>query len=321
MEKKLINGHNQFVFTEEEKKEIYDLFVNHNYSQRKLMRKYGCTQKPMTRVLNELGLNHSRGNLSRFVYNFPDGIYDEKYESEIKKKIESIPSKNQKYHINDHYFDDIRNPEVIYTIGLLYSDGCNHNKQSISISLEETDGYILERINNNMENECKIYFKDYSNKHDFGYHYKDQKCLNVHNERIAIVLDILGVVPRKSLILQFPKWLHPSLYSHFIRGVFDGDGSIYRYFRKNTAPQFVLTITSTEDMCRAIVDICAKYIGINSHIYDASCHNGITKVFSICGRNIVQKMMEWMYKDANIFLLRKYNRYVDYFNINNSVAA
>ena len=40
-----------------------------------------------------------------------------------------------------------------------------------------------------------------------------------------------GCVPNKSLILTFPnKYQVPkNLINHFIRGYFDGDGSIYEY--------------------------------------------------------------------------------------------
>lgn len=320
MEVKIINGHRQFVFSNKEKNEIRYLFVEEGYSQRQLMQKYKCTQKPMTRVLNELGLDHSRGNLTSFKYNYPDGIYDSSEEQRVLKEIKNIPHEKQKYDINDEYFDDLRNPQSIYTIGFLYADGCNHDCTSVSLSLEEQDGYILEEINNNIENENPVNFLDKSNKHDFGYTYKNQYQLVIYNKRISKILNILGVVPRKSLILQFPKWLHPSMYSFFVLGVFDGDGSIYRYIREKSTPQVNLTITSTDSFCKALVDICAKYIGIRGHIYDASCHNGITKVFTLSGPLVVKKFMDWMYKDSTIFLLRKYNRYCEYFNIDNSTT-
>ncbi len=111
------------------------------------------------------------------------------------------------------------------------------------------------------------------------------------------------------------------MYSQFLLGVFDGDGSVCKGDRVKTMPRFLLTITSTEQFCKAIVDICASQIGIRGHIYDASNHNGITKVFALSGSNVVKKFMDWMYQDSTIYLQRKYNRYCEYFNINNSLSA
>ena len=127
----------------------------------------------------------------------------------------------------------------------------------------------------------------------------------------------LGVVPNKSLILEFPE-IKEDLLHHFIRGVFDGDGSVYQGKIKT---QFTLTITSTDSFCNTLKCITEKFVGINCHIYDASNHNGITKVFTISGRNQVKKFMDWMYNDADLFLQRKYDRYLNYFyNINNSLS-
>lgn len=318
MKRVRVNGHELCVFSEEDKKEIKRLFVDEGYSQRKLMIKYGCSQGPMTKVLDELGLDHSRGNITAYKYNYPDGIYSEEEENRVLDEISKVIPKKQKWNINDKYFDDIRNPEVIYTIGFLYADGYNDG-HAARLCLEERDGEILEKINQNMSNEKPLIFLDKSNKHDFGYDYENQYALEIYNSRIANVLNILGVVRRKSLILEFPKWLHPSLYNHFLRGVYDGDGSVYRYINKNgKVRNTTVTITSTEQFCKAITDICAKYIGINSNIYEASCKNGITKVFSITGKNICKKFLDWLYKDSTIHLERKYNRYCDYYELSKS---
>lgn len=320
MREELINGHRQFVFSEEEKQEIRDLFVNENYSCRQLQRRFGCTQKPMMRVLDEMGLDHSRGNLSSFKCNFKDGLYDEDYENEVRNKIQSIPFREQKHEIDQYYFDDLRNPEVVYTLGFLYADGNNTKTlQQVNLCLEEHDKAILEKINQTLKNSKELHYVDNSNKHDFGYTYKNQYNLCMQNKRISLVLNELGIVPNKSLILEFPKWLHPSLYNHFLRGVFDGDGSIHRFERKTSTPQITVTITSTENFCKAITDICAEYIGIRGHIYDASCHNGVTKVFTLCGCNVCQQFLNWLYKDATIFLNRKYDRYCEYYGINNPI--
>lgn len=61
------------------------------------------------------------------------------------------------------------------------------------------------------------------------------------------------------------------------------------------------------------MDICAKYLNIRGHIYDASCHNGITKVFTLSGVNVAKVFLDWMYKDATIFLQRKFDRYREYY--------
>jgi hypothetical protein len=139
-------------------------------------------------------------------------------------------------------------------------------------------------------------------------------------------LENIGMVPNKSLVVAFPM-LDNKLIRHFIRGLFDGDGSVYRGKYKNRQSyQHTLTITSTLMMCEKLIDIIENTLGVNCHIYDASNHNGITKVFNISGRNQIKKFMDWIYCDSDLKLTRKYERYIQYFyandqNTNNSLTA
>ena len=129
-----------------------------------------------------------------------------------------------------------------------------------------------------------------------------------------------GMTPNKSLTLSFPD-ISENLLPHFIRGVFDGDGSIYKH--KDNG--YTLTITSTNDFCMSLKNIVEEKLNIHCGIYDAQNHNGITKVFTISGRIQTKKFLDWIYRDAELFLERKYNRYVQYYfvdlNINNSLPV
>ena len=276
------------------------------------MRRYGISQKPLMRLLDQNGINHSRGNLRAYKYQFPEGLYLPELEDEIQEKIKQLKDGDtkRKYFVDHNFFDVIDTEEKAYILGFFYADGCNHwRDHSITMVLEEKDGYMLKKINEIMHNEHPISFKDMSNKHDFGYNYKDQYNLILNSFRISTILDMRGMYPNKSLILTFPRWLNPSLYNHFLRGVYDGDGSVYMRHKKSGGTAVNLTITSTENFCKGVMDICAKYLNINPHIYDSSCHNGITKVFTLSGNIVTKKFLDWLYKDATIYLQRKYDRY------------
>ena len=49
-----------------------------------------------------------------------------------------------------------------------------------------------------------------------------------------MVLRNIIIFTIKSLILKYPNYLKPEFHSHFIRGYFDGDGSITINRNKNT---------------------------------------------------------------------------------------
>lgn len=327
MEIKLINGHNQIVFSHEEQQDIESLYLS-GKSIRYIMNKYNVTQKPIVRYLDSKNIDHHRGNLRAYIFKYPNGIYDENEEIAIQNTILNIElssPKHYKYSINSNYFDVIDTQDKAYILGFLFADGNNSlDKFQVTMTLEEGDGEILDKINKCLEYDRPKSFKNLTNKHDFGYTYKNQYGLGIYDKRISTILNLRGVIPNKSLKLEFPKWLNPNLYSHFIRGYFDGDGSIYvRQFKTScsfrTAP--VVTITSTQSFCEAISDICAKYLEIKSRIYDASCHNGVTKVFQLNGSIVCKKFLDWLYNDAHLYLQRKYDRYSNYYKLNNSLIA
>lgn len=225
--------------------------------------------------------------------------------------VERRKNGSRKYNVNEHYFDKIDNQNKAYILGLLYADGCNYKKkQTISLSLEEKDKDILEKIRIEIGSDKPLEYLDYSNKHDFGYTYKNQYRLLVFSKYMCNILEKHGVIPNKSLLLDFPN-IPKSLINSFVRGYFDGDGSISR--GKNVNTNFNLTITSTNDFCVKLKEIVEEILMIHCGISDASNHNGITKVFTISGRIQVKKFMDWLYEDADMFLERKFQRYLDYF--------
>lgn len=284
-------NYNEKVFTKNEIKDIIDSYINKNESSVKIGKRYNVNHKVILKVLHNNDINVDQ---KRFV---------------------------RKYNLDEHYFDVIDTQDKAYILGLLYADGSNNiSKSTISISLQEEDKELLEEIKSTINSEKPLEYIDYSNKNDFGYHYKNQYRLLLFSSHMCKVLQKIGMIPNKNLKLVFPN-IDKSLYKHFIRGYFDGDGSVVQQIRNDNNRPVLVTITSTESFCNTISDIIKNELNINSCITDASCKNGITKVLSISGRNVCKTFLDWIYDDANLFLERKYNRYLDYYNINNSLSA
>lgn len=231
-----------------------------------------------------------------------------------KNNIKRTGVGKRKYLLDEYYFDNIDNQNKAYILGFIYADGSNAlSKSTINISLQKSDKDILEKMRAELKSSKPLVFLDYSNKNDYGYHYKDQYALRFHSAHMCSKLLELGVYTDKSYTLKFPNFLRKDLLPHFIRGVFDGDGSISRYKASDKNHQINITITSTKDFCDELQSICQKELCINAGIYDASCKNGITKVFTIGGRNKAKIFLDWIYKDAELYLDRKYKRYQDYY--------
>ena len=182
------------------------------------------------------------------------------------------------------------------------------------MSLQEEDRDILEKIRSEIGSEKPLEFLDYTNKHDGGYTYKNQYRLLIFNKHMCETLESVGMMPNKSLKLQFPD-IKPELYPHFIRGYFDGDGSISQRIISDKNQPITISIVSTENFCKRLVEISKKYLGIKSNYYDAGCHNGITKYFTIGSQGSIKKFLDWIYQDADLFLKRKHDRYLNYYDL------
>lgn len=231
----------------------------------------------------------------------------------LKKHNIKCDQKNmiRKYSFDENYFDNIDTPDKAYILGLLFADGNNSiNKSTISLSLQEYDKDILYKIKDAINYNGIIKDVDVSNRvYGNGYISKNMCSLNIYSKRLCQVLSDKGMVKNKSLILEYPNYLPQDLNRHFLRGYFDGDGSIYKSNERN----YNFTITSTFNFCKDALSIMRRELNIGGNIYDASNHNGITKVVVISGRNQCKTVTDWFYNDSDLFLQRKYDRYVKYF--------
>ena len=266
-----------------EKKRIVSLYQN-GMSTVKIGNLYGINNKPVAIVLKEYGINRT-------------GVGQ------------------RKYAINENYFSTIDSSNKAYIIGFLSADGSNNpKKQTVSMSLEECDKEILEKIRLEVNSERPLEFLDYSNKHDFGYTYKNQYRLLFFSKKICNDLIKIGVIPNKSLCLEFSNCIPEKYYPDYIRGIFDGDGSIGVHSLQTYKGYLSVSITSTFAFCNRLQTILSN-LGINSRVSEASNKNGITASLMITAKDSIKKFLDWIYKDAKLYLKRKHDVYLYHYNL------
>lgn len=215
----------------------------------------------------------------------------------------------RKHYFDEHMFDVVNTPDKAYCIGLFMADGCNQlNKYCFSIGLQARDKDILEKINIMFQSDYPLYFRD-SSKYD--YMAQDVFTIRWNSKYFCERLNELGIVPNKSLILKFPDWLDRHLIPYLIKGYIDGDGWVNK-----TQIGFM----STENFCIGVQEYLNS-IGITSHIMDMKRHyKSETKELIISGRNNIFPLARIMFSHGNLYLNRKYQKYIDYkfIDVNNS---
>lgn len=221
-------NYNEIVFSKTQINDIITSYIN-GESSVSIGKRYNISHKPILKVIhnNEIEVNLSKAH--------------------------------RKYDIDESYFDVIDSQNKAYIIGLLSADGCNYKEKStISLSLEECDKEILEKIRVEMRNEHPLEYIDYTNKHDFGYTYKNQYRMLIFNTHMCNALENIGVIPNKSLSLEFSSAIPEQYYSDYVRGIFDGDGTLGVKSVDTYKGSICAKITSTYMFCSKLQIILKK---------------------------------------------------------------
>lgn len=209
--------------------------------------------------------------------------------------------KFRKYTIDENYFDIIDTPNKAYILGLLYSDGCNYPPQHrVKLELQERDRKILDKINVEIQSNKPLAFNNLSRK---NINWQNTYRLDITNRHISNKLVELGMVQNKSLVLEFPKWLDNDMYAPFLRGYLDGDGHI-----EWSATKFI-TLVGTSQFCNHIKDFCEEKLGVKCSISNTANKDSNTKLLYISGKPNIKQFLDFVYKDADLYIERKYNIY------------
>lgn len=104
---------------------------------------------------------------------------------------------------------------MAYILGFIFADGClvEYNNGYYGLDITTKDLLLLKLIKKRLGAEHKI------GRKERGYR------IQIRNRHIYSDLLSLGLIPRKSKIVRFPR-VSERHSSHFIRGLFDGDGSV-----------------------------------------------------------------------------------------------
>lgn len=108
-------------------------------------------------------------------------------------------------------------------------------------------------------------------------------------------MNIHGIMPCKSFNIEFPfvpeEYLH-----HFVRGYFDGDGHV------NSHKYFVSFVGGSYNFMNSFKNILEDNKFRLSFVDKEKQYR-----IYLSGKNNVNKFSQWIYKDKDLHLKRKYN--------------
>ena len=211
-----------------------------------------------------------------------------------KNNIEITNKKTRLYPRNSNYFNQIDTQDKAYWLGMLLSDGSITNGNSINLGLKDKEH--LEKFKQAIAAPAHKIITIEDNRYN-------PPCINyrlsIRDKKMAQDLAKYNIVPNKSYIdFSFPD-IPEEFYPDFIRGYFDGDGSIY--FTNN---KYILSWVGNK---KFLTDL--KIILNKENI--SLCQNSKSKItydLKISGAKDVFKILHYMYDNSttDIRLDRKY---------------
>ena len=217
----------------------------------------------------------------------------------LKRKGIKTEGNKHNFPRDEFYFNNIDSKEKAYWLGFLYADGCVHsNSNEISITLKDRDH--LEKFRKAIKSNNKIgesIDRRFSSLPKI-YHF------SIKDKQLKSDLIKWGCVPNKSLTLTKIPNIPRDFVSHFIRGYFDGDGSLHWL---NGTKNFRISFVGTAPFLKDIQKELGLSLSLGQHKGNQS------KYFQVAGRKQVPMILDYIYKDSdeNIRLTRKYKNYLD----------
>lgn len=277
------------------REKLEELYYVQNKSCQDIANEYNCSDMTVRRLMDKYGLRRRKRSEAR------------------KFAIREGKFKDLEYYDIDEKFFSKWSPEMAWVLGLLFTDG-NVSNAGV-VTLTSVDLELLEKVKHHLKSTQSITKRAQSyDKSKYIY------ILQFGREKMTEDLDKLGLIQRKSLIMEFPD-IPEQYVRHFIRGCWDGDGSVYYEKRRPREIRASYTCGSKQFIKRIVLEL--HKIGIErlriSHtkrielgllenaiaIYEYKGRKGY--YIRLAGKNC-QRLFHYFYDevDESLYLKRKY---------------
>ncbi len=251
-------------------------------------------------------INFLRGNIGRLTYK-QMGQVIKRSPSSIQSKIRYLPfqQKVKKHPVNSDFFKDW-SAQMAYVLGFIAADGnvcLTGRAHMLHIACDDKD--VIEKIKLVINYQGPIREKSRPNG-------KVSYSLRISDPVLFADLNKLGITVRKSLTLVPPEIPH-GFVRHFIRGYFDGDGSVVI---RNTAYPSRLVVyfyTASYNMAIFLHELLTSVLGglFKAKIETKMAHQKTLYYVVYMGHKASVKLFNYMYQENDLYMERKYKKFLE----------
>lgn len=215
----------------------------------------------------------------------------------------SLSNQNRAYKKNEAYFDT-PSANMAWLLGFLASDGSvSSSDNAIKLGLSSKDREILERIKEEVEIENKI--NDYTTTKGYNVSELVWSCKR-HKDALAKY----SIIPKKTFTLIPPHSLPREYWIDYIRGYFDGDGSVNLIHNHDVPYALRWQICSaTPSLLIWVMEVLETKYGIPTVAMQACTDKNLYEIQY--STNATRKIYSILYKPNTLFLKRKYDHFTE----------
>lgn len=134
----------------------------------------------------------------------------------------------RRYDVEDTYFDVIDTESKAYILGLLASDGyVISEKDTVFLKLSTQDEETVKFVRDSISPKKPLYYERAGTPRILGKVSRSAGAckVEIRSSKLVKSLEVLGITDRKTGNEIYPT-IPDNMHQHFIRGFFDGDGSV-----------------------------------------------------------------------------------------------
>lgn len=222
-------------------------------------------------------------------------------------KTERLKGGHDRLPVDDTFFQSIDTEAKAYFLGWMISDGSvNGNNNAVSLEIDREDLYMLERFRETLQSGHAL--TPTRNCYRFSF----------TSEAMVHDLALYGVVPNKTYVTTMPA-LPDHLMPHLIRGIFDGDGTVYRRLDNDGKRRCSFGFYGSEGI---LVQI-RQYLHDTLSLSNNKIHPKVGCSMLYYGKQKdTRAFYDYIYADAEYYLTRKRDVFDSYFaNIERAVIS
>lgn len=220
----------------------------------------------------------------------------------VPKKDKKVKSFYNIYSCNYQFFENIDNESKAYFLGLFYADGYNNqSNKTIRLGFAKKDKELLDKFLVAIESNHPTKIRERNTGNAQTFYYADI-CSPILSDDLAKY----GCIQAKTHVLSQIPDLPEELYRHFIRGYFDGDGSVWYSKVGQTQDKINLSFTGNKPFLLEVQQILIHNLGVgnpNIYIRHKERNNEIGDLRY--AYEPARKILEWMYLDCQYYSERK----------------